>query len=116
MNQEFWTGRQGWLVLALLSFSCYIAFQGTRGMDNASEGRYAECARAMTASGDYITPTLNGSRILAYLDQDTHATDAYLKARGWSDEQIQSHAVTRAETRERMAAALKAAEDVENAG
>lgn len=44
------------------------------------------------------------------------ATDAYLRARGWSDEQIQSHAITRAETRERMAAALKAAEDVQNPG
>lgn len=44
------------------------------------------------------------------------ATDAYLKARGWTDEQIQSHAITRGETRQRMAAALKAAEDVQNAG
>lgn len=39
------------------------------------------------------------------------ATDAYLKSRGWSDEQIASFAVTRAEVRERMVAALKAAED-----
>lgn len=44
------------------------------------------------------------------------ATDAYLKARGWSDETIKAHAVTRAEVRERMATALKAAEDVQNAG
>lgn len=38
------------------------------------------------------------------------ATDAYLKSRGWSDEQIASHVVTRSETRERMIEALKAAE------
>lgn len=38
------------------------------------------------------------------------ATDAYLKARGWTDEQIESHKITRAETRERMTAALAAAE------
>lgn len=38
------------------------------------------------------------------------ATDAYLKARGWSDDQIALHQITRAETRERMIAALKAAE------
>jgi hypothetical protein len=40
------------------------------------------------------------------------ATDAYLKARGWDDEQIVSHVVTRNETRERMVAALTAAEAV----
>lgn len=44
------------------------------------------------------------------------ATDAYLKARGWSDEQIQTHATTRSETRERMVVALTAAERVRNDG
>ncbi len=38
------------------------------------------------------------------------ATIAYLKARGWDDEQIESHKITYAETRERIVAALKAAE------
>lgn len=40
------------------------------------------------------------------------ATDAYLKARGWNDEMIQSHAITRNETRDRIEAALRAAEAV----
>lgn len=44
------------------------------------------------------------------------ATDAYLKARGWDDETIQRNQATRAEVRVRMEAALKAAEDVQNAG
>jgi imidazolonepropionase-like amidohydrolase len=41
-------------------------------------------ATAMTAYRDlarrgvFVTPTLNGSRILAWLDRDTHADDAYL--------------------------------------
>ena len=39
------------------------------------------------------------------------ATEAYLRARGWSDETIQANAITRGEVRERMIAALKAAED-----
>lgn len=39
---------------------------------------YGRLARRRTA----VTPTLNGSRILAYLDQDTHATDDYLKYLG----------------------------------
>lgn len=59
MNETFWTSRQGWYALALVALVSYLAFQGTRGMDNASEGRYAECARAMAASNDYITPRLN---------------------------------------------------------
>lgn len=47
------------------------------------------------------------------------ATDAYLKARGWADETIKAHATTRTEVRERMIAALDAAEkaaDVQDAG
>jgi hypothetical protein len=47
------------------------------------------------------------------------ATDAYLKARGWTDETISNSPLTRAEVRERMTAALLAAEqaaDVQNAG
>ncbi len=44
------------------------------------------------------------------------ATDAYLKARGWDQETIERNQATRAEVRERMGAALKAAEDVQDAG
>jgi hypothetical protein len=47
------------------------------------------------------------------------ATDAYLKARGWSDDTIKANFLTRAEVRGRMGLALKAAEeadDVQNAG
>lgn len=47
------------------------------------------------------------------------ATDTYLKARGWDDEKIAVHFLTRAEVRGRMVEALKAAEeaaDVQNAG
>lgn len=45
------------------------------------------------------------------------ATDAYLRKRGWDDDMIKSHTMTRAETRERVEAALIAAEgaaDVQN--
>lgn len=38
-----------------------------------------EAYRLMVARGTAITPTLNISRTLAYLDTDTHATDEYLK-------------------------------------
>ena len=36
----------------------------------------------LASRGTAVTPTLNGSRILAYLDQDTHARDDYLKYLG----------------------------------
>lgn len=34
--------------------------------------------RGFARKGVFVTPTLNGSRILAYLDRDTHAGDDYL--------------------------------------
>jgi imidazolonepropionase-like amidohydrolase len=38
--------------------------------------------RRLASRGTAVTPTLNGSRILAYLDQDTHAADTYLQYLG----------------------------------
>ena len=38
--------------------------------------------RRLASRGTSVVPTLNGSRILAYLDQDTHAGDAYLQYLG----------------------------------
>jgi hypothetical protein len=35
--------------------------------------------RRLARNGTAVTPTLNGSRITAYLDQDDHADDAYLQ-------------------------------------
>ncbi len=35
--------------------------------------------RGFAANGVYVTPTLNGGRILDFLDQDDHAHDAYLQ-------------------------------------
>ncbi|SNS59344.1 Imidazolonepropionase [Sphingopyxis indica] len=34
--------------------------------------------RKLAAKGVFVTPTLNGSRVIAYLDQDDHKTDDYL--------------------------------------
>lgn len=43
------------LIFAIVVTSC---FMGTRGLFETSEGRYAECAREMFVSGDYLEPTL----------------------------------------------------------
>jgi imidazolonepropionase-like amidohydrolase len=38
--------------------------------------------RRLAARGTSVVPTLNGSRVLAYLDRDSHAGDAYLQYLG----------------------------------
>jgi 4-amino-4-deoxy-L-arabinose transferase-like glycosyltransferase len=45
------------MTLAILSA---FAFQGSRGLYESTEGRYAECARETIASGNMLEPMLNG--------------------------------------------------------
>ena len=52
--------------------------------------------RLMAARGTYITPTLNISRTLAWLDTDTHANDAYLRYIGPGLQATYQGRVTRA--------------------
>lgn len=42
----------------------------------------AENLRMFAARGTALSPTLNGSRVIAYLDTDTHQHDAYLRYLG----------------------------------
>ena len=50
----------------------------------------------LAARGTAVTPTLNGSRILAYLDRDTHVGDDYLKYIGPGLQATYEGRVTRA--------------------
>jgi imidazolonepropionase-like amidohydrolase len=54
----------------------------TAMIDGFDEATAVATYRRLAARGTAVTPTLNGSRILAYLDRDTHATDDYLKYLG----------------------------------
>ncbi len=46
------------LVMVLISLAVSFSFQGSRGLYETSEGRYAECAREMVERGNYLEPTL----------------------------------------------------------
>lgn len=47
------------ILLVILALTVSIAFQGSRGLYETTEGRYAECSREMMESGNYMKPTLN---------------------------------------------------------
>ena len=49
----------GWLLLAL-AIALWFGTLGYRHLIHPDEGRYAEIAREMLASGDWVTPRLNG--------------------------------------------------------
>ncbi len=53
------TGRRLWLLL-LLYFAVLLAPSGSVSIIESTEARYAEIAREMIASGDYLEPRLNG--------------------------------------------------------
>ena len=42
------------LVMVLISLAVSFSFQGSRGLYETSEGRYAECAREMVERGNYL--------------------------------------------------------------
>lgn len=49
-----------WVALGAFALVMGLLFAGTRGLWEPDEGRYAECAREMLASGNFMTPTLGG--------------------------------------------------------
>jgi 4-amino-4-deoxy-L-arabinose transferase-like glycosyltransferase len=52
--------RHDLLLLALLGAVWFFVALGLRPLGNPDEGRYAEIPREMAASGDFVTPRLNG--------------------------------------------------------
>ena len=50
---------KNWVAVLILA-GAFFAFLGSRGLNEPDEGRYAEIAREMLISGDWLTPHLNG--------------------------------------------------------
>ncbi len=48
------------IIALLLAFLCVTLFQGTRGLYETTEGRYALCARETLHSGNFLEPILHG--------------------------------------------------------
>ncbi|WP_050767890.1 glycosyltransferase family 39 protein [Acetomicrobium hydrogeniformans] len=59
-TQSKTSSRRQFLFVILLALLASIAFQGSRGLYETTEGRYAEVAREMLRSGNYLEPTLLG--------------------------------------------------------
>ena len=68
----------------------------TAMIDSFDEASALATFGRLAARGTAVTPTLNGSPILAYLDQDTHAGDDYLKYIGPGLQATYEGRVTRA--------------------
>lgn len=68
----------------------------TAMIDSFDEATALATYGRLATRGTAVTPTLNGSRILAYLDQDTHAGDEYLKYIGPGLQATYEGRVTRA--------------------
>jgi imidazolonepropionase-like amidohydrolase len=68
----------------------------TAMIDSFDEATALATFKRLAARGTAVTPTLYGSRILAYLDQDTHAGDDYLKYIGPGLQATYKGRVTRA--------------------
>src|SRR5476651_843718 len=53
-------------LLAVVFTAFYVLWLGSYPLFNPDEGRYSEVAREMVATGDYVTPRVNG---VAFLDK-----------------------------------------------
>ncbi len=54
--------RSGWWVIAAVAAVAWFAALDVRSLQHPDEGRYAEIAREMAVSGDWVTPRLNDLR------------------------------------------------------
>ncbi len=59
MNFDKVCARHYQYLIVILAIAVSISFQGSRGLYETTEGRYAEVSREMIETGNYLEPTLN---------------------------------------------------------
>src|SRR2546423_11556214 len=52
--------RAAWIAITVVFAAAWFATLDARKLQHPDEGRYAEIAREMVVSGDWVTPRLNG--------------------------------------------------------
>ena len=88
--------REAELSAAVAAGTMTAAEATTAMIESFDEATALQTYRRLAQRGTAVTPTLNGSRILAYLDQDTHAADGYLQYLGAGLKATYEGRVTRA--------------------
>nr|MBA2689974.1 glycosyltransferase family 39 protein [Burkholderiales bacterium] len=79
------TPKQGLILLLLFSFIVWFGPLDYRKLVKPDEGRYAEIAREMVVSGDWLTPRLNGIKYFEKPPLQYWATAAAFKVFGFHD-------------------------------
>jgi len=88
--------REAELSAAVAAGTMTAAEATTAMIESFDEATAIQTYQRLAKRGTAVTPTLNGSRILAYLDQDTHAADSYLQYLGAGLKATYEGRVTRA--------------------
>ena len=74
-----------WIALGLLFTALWFGTLGVRALHHPDEGRYAEIAREMHDSGDFVTPRLNGLKYFEKPPLQYWITALAFRALGVSD-------------------------------
>jgi len=90
------SAREAELSAAVAAGTMTAADATTAMIDSFEEETALQTYQRLARRGTAVTPTLNGSRILAYLDRDTHASDSYLQYLGAGLKATYQGRVTRA--------------------
>ena len=83
-------GRTAWLMICVAGAVLWLAGLGHRPLLSPDEGRYAEIAREMAATGDFVTPRLNGLKYFEKPPLQAWLTAAGFKVFGIDDRWVRA--------------------------
>src|SRR5438093_8802964 len=74
--------RAAWIAISVVFVVAWFATLDVRKLQHPDEGRYAEIAREMVTTGDWVTPRLNGLKYFEKPPFQYWATAATFRALG----------------------------------